>query len=95
MSSRSLGKIGDDIAVLSWNHFYCQGPTTLFNNSEIAPLRMRWMSSRSLGKISAVIAVLSWNNFYSQVTTALLINQETAPLRMRQTELALSWQYRF
>jgi hypothetical protein len=27
--------------VLSWNHFYFQGTTTLFHNQETTPLRMR------------------------------------------------------
>jgi hypothetical protein len=41
LSSRSLGKIGDEIAVLSWNNFYSQGITALFHNQEAASLRMR------------------------------------------------------
>jgi hypothetical protein len=41
LNSRSLGKIGAEIAVLSWNHFYGQGIKTLFYNQETAPLRMR------------------------------------------------------
>jgi hypothetical protein len=41
MSSRSLGKINAEIAVLSWKHFYCQGTTALFHIQETAPLLMR------------------------------------------------------
>jgi hypothetical protein len=41
LSSRSLGKIGAEIAVLSWNKFYCQGTTALFFNQETATLLMR------------------------------------------------------
>jgi hypothetical protein len=41
LNSRSLGEIGAEIAVLSWNHFYCKGTTALFHNQETAPLRMR------------------------------------------------------
>jgi hypothetical protein len=41
LSSRSLGKIGAEIEVLSWNNFYCQGTTSLFHNQETAPLRIR------------------------------------------------------
>jgi hypothetical protein len=41
LSSRSLGKISAEIAVLSWNNFYCQGPTALFHNQETAPLHRR------------------------------------------------------
>jgi hypothetical protein len=41
LSYRSLGKIDDEIAVLSWNNFYCQGTRALFHNQETAPLRMR------------------------------------------------------
>jgi hypothetical protein len=41
LSSHSLGKRGAEIAVLSWNNFYCQGPTALFHNQETASLRMR------------------------------------------------------
>jgi hypothetical protein len=41
LSFLSLGKIGNETAVLSWNIFYCQGTKTLFRNQEIAPLRMR------------------------------------------------------
>jgi hypothetical protein len=41
LSSRSLGKIGGEIRVLSWNNFYCHGTTALFHNLETAPLRIR------------------------------------------------------
>jgi hypothetical protein len=41
LSSRSIGKIGDEIAVLSWNNFYCQGTTALFSKQQTATLRMR------------------------------------------------------
>jgi hypothetical protein len=41
LSSRSLGKLGAEIAVLFWNNFYCQGTRALFHNQETAPLRMR------------------------------------------------------
>jgi hypothetical protein len=41
LSSRSLGKIGADIVVLSWNNFYCQVTTALFHYQETATLRMR------------------------------------------------------
>jgi hypothetical protein len=91
---RSLGKICAEIAVLSWKNFYCQGTTALFNNQEIAPLRMRHLSSRSLGKIGAEVAVFSWKNFYCQGTTALFHNQEIATLRMRQNKLSHSWKDR-
>jgi hypothetical protein len=37
---RSLGKIGAEIAVLSWNISYCQGTRALFHNQESARLRM-------------------------------------------------------
>jgi hypothetical protein len=33
--------IGAEIAVLSWNNFYWQWTTALFNNQETAPLRIR------------------------------------------------------
>jgi hypothetical protein len=33
--------IGAEIAVFSWNNFYCQGNTALFHNQEIALLHMR------------------------------------------------------
>jgi hypothetical protein len=91
LSSRSLGKIGAEIAVISWKNFYGQGNTTLFHNQETAPLRMFQLSSRSLGKMGAEIAVFSWNNFYCQGPTALFHNQKNASLRMRQSELSLSW----
>jgi hypothetical protein len=92
LSSRSLGKIGSEIAVLSLKYFYCQGPRTLFHYQETAPLRSAKLSSLSLGKICAEMAVLSCVNFYCQGPRALFHNQETAPLRMRQTELSLSSQ---
>jgi hypothetical protein len=41
LSSRSLGKIGAEIAKLSWKYFYGQGTTALFYNQETAPLQMR------------------------------------------------------
>jgi hypothetical protein len=94
LSSRSLGKIGAEIAVLYWKNFYCQGTSTLFHNQETAPLRMRQTDSRSLGKIGAEIEVIFWKKFYCQGTTALFHNQATVPLRMRQTDLSLSWQER-
>jgi hypothetical protein len=37
----SLGKRVAEIAVLSWNNFYRQGPTALFHNQKTASLRMR------------------------------------------------------
>jgi hypothetical protein len=37
----SLGKIGAEIAVISWNYFYCQWTTALYHNQENAPLRVR------------------------------------------------------
>jgi hypothetical protein len=40
LSSSSLGNIGAEIAVLSWNNFYCQGTTALFHNQETVPLLM-------------------------------------------------------
>jgi hypothetical protein len=40
LSFRPLGKIGAEIAVLSWNKFYCHGTTALFHNQETEPLRM-------------------------------------------------------
>jgi hypothetical protein len=36
-----FGKIGAEIAVLSWKNFYCQRTTSLLDNQETAPLRMR------------------------------------------------------
>jgi hypothetical protein len=30
--SHSLGKLGAEMAVLSWNNFYCQGTRALFHN---------------------------------------------------------------
>jgi hypothetical protein len=92
LSSRSLGKIVAEIAVLYWKHFYRHGITALFRNQETASLLMLRLSSRSLGKIGAETAVLTWNYFYYQGSTALLHNQENAPLRMRQIEFSLSWQ---
>jgi uncharacterized protein YbgA (DUF1722 family) len=41
MSSRSLGKVGAEIAELSLNHFYCQWTTSLIHILETATLRMR------------------------------------------------------
>jgi hypothetical protein len=86
--------LGDEIAVLSWNHFYCQWPTTLFHNRKLHLCSCTRLSSRSLIKIGAEIAVLSRNHFYCQGTTALFLHPETAPLHMRQTEFAISWQVR-
>jgi hypothetical protein len=40
VSSRTLGKIGAEIAVLSWNNFYCKETTDLFHNQDPAPLRI-------------------------------------------------------
>jgi hypothetical protein len=40
LSSRSLGKLGAETAVLSWNYFYCQGTRFVFHNQEISPLRI-------------------------------------------------------
>jgi hypothetical protein len=57
LSSRSLGKIGAQITVISWKLFYCQGTTTLFHNQETEPLRMLQLNSRALGKLFAEIAV--------------------------------------
>jgi hypothetical protein len=70
--------IGAEIAVLSWNNFYCQGTTALFHNQETAPLRMSQteFSLSFYAKIFAEIAVLSWNHVYCQGTTALFHNQE-------------------
>jgi hypothetical protein len=39
--SLSLGKVGDEIAVLPYQYFYWQGTRALSNNQETAPLRMR------------------------------------------------------
>jgi hypothetical protein len=64
MSSRSLGKIFAEIAVLSWNEFYFQETTALFHYQENAPLRMRLQSCGSHGNIGAEIAVLSWKYFH-------------------------------
>jgi hypothetical protein len=69
LSSRSLGKIGAEIAVLFWNNFYCQGTTALFYNQENAPLRMLQTELSFSCKIRAEITVLSWNQFYCQWTT--------------------------
>jgi hypothetical protein len=41
LTSHSLGKIGAEIAVLSWKNFYCQGTKSVFHNQETAPLHMR------------------------------------------------------
>jgi hypothetical protein len=57
LSSSSLGKIGAEIAVLSWNNFYCQVTTTQFYNQETAPLRMRQTELLLSLKIGAEIAV--------------------------------------
>jgi hypothetical protein len=65
LSSRSLGKISAEIAVLSWNKFYCQGTTAVFHNQETAPLRMPRLISRSLGNIKVEIAV-----FPEKISTA-------------------------
>jgi hypothetical protein len=40
LSSRSFVKINAEIAVLSWNHFYCLGNTAMFYNQETASLLM-------------------------------------------------------
>jgi hypothetical protein len=55
--SRSLGKIGAEIAVLSWKIYYCQVTTALFLNQETAPLRMRQTELLLSLKFGAEIAV--------------------------------------
>jgi hypothetical protein len=92
--SRSLCKIGAEIAVLSWNLFYCQGTTALYHNQETAPLRMRQTEFALYGKLGAEFTVFSWKHSYCQGTTALFHNQETAILRIFQTKLSFSWQDR-
>jgi hypothetical protein len=97
LSSRTLGKIDAEIAVLSWNKFYCQGPRALFPNQEISFLRMRQTELSLSGQdnfSNRSAFLLSWNNFYCQGTTTLFHIQETASLRMRQTEFSLSGQDR-
>jgi hypothetical protein len=65
LRSRPLGKIGDEIAVLSSNHFYCQGPTAKFYNQETNLCTCARLSARSLGKIGAEITV-----FLGTISTA-------------------------
>jgi hypothetical protein len=90
LSSRSLGKIGAEIEVLSWNHFYCQVTTALFHNQEIHLYACARLSSRSLGKIGAEIPVFL-GTIVLTGATALFHNQETAALRMLQIEVSLFW----
>jgi hypothetical protein len=71
LSSHTLGKIGTEIAVLSWNHYYSQGTRTLFHNQETALRRMLQTEFSLSLKIGTEIAVLSWNNFSCQGPRAL------------------------
>jgi hypothetical protein len=63
LSSRSLGKIRPENAVLSWKISTARGPYLCFIIRKLNVCACDSLSSRSLGKIGAEIAVLSWNNF--------------------------------
>jgi hypothetical protein len=96
-NSRSLGKVGAEIAVISCfpgTISTARGPQHCSIIKKLHLCACARLSSHSLGKIGAEISVHSWNYFYCQEITALFHNPETAPLRMRQTELSLSWQFR-
>jgi uncharacterized protein YbgA (DUF1722 family) len=62
LNSRSLGKIGAEIAVLSWKNFFCQRTTARSINRKLHLCSCARLSSRYFGKVGAEIALLPGKN---------------------------------